>query len=63
MLRASQCHEDGTRSICEQDASHLAPLKMSVPSLGIGGSLAAPNDSDPIELSLSCVSLSAFGPK
>lgn len=50
---AFQCHEDGTQQIYEQDASHLAPPEMSMPSLGIGGSSEAPNNLDPTELSLS----------
>lgn len=50
---AFQCHEDGTQQIREQDTSHLAPIEMPMPSLGIGGSSEAPNNLDPIELSLS----------
>lgn len=50
---AFQCHGDGTQQIHEQDTSHLAPLEMPIPSLGIGGSSEASNNLDPIELSLS----------
>lgn len=52
-VMAFQCHGDGTQQIREQDTSHQAPLETPIPSLGIGGSSEAPNNLDPIELSLS----------
>lgn len=52
--------EDGVQLTHEQGMSHLAPLRMPIPSLGRGSSSEASNNLDPTELSLSS---SASGPE